>query len=230
MRPSRAGQHGAVLSGLPSSSERGFQATSTDEIVSAAGLSRGALYHHFSDKASPFEAVLEAVEAHLVQRVSESVRAIDPMEALAEGVSAFLDACLDPEVARIALVEAPGVLGWQRWREIDSRYGLGLVIAGLQAALDAGDPPPQPVDPLAQVVFGALTEAAVYVAHTEHPDQARAAVEPVLLSLLDGLRDRPWTGRHPLIRRRELAAYPSATGHAGAPETPSQTKKPCNSQ
>ena len=110
------------------------------------------------------------------------------MEALATGVRGFLDACTDPGLARITLIEAPSVLGWQEWREIDERYGLGLVSAGLQGAMDAGALRPQPVKPLAHLVLGALGEAAMLIANGDDPARVRSEVEPPLLALLDGLR------------------------------------------
>ena len=95
---------------------------------------------------------------------------------------------MDPRLARIVLLEAPSVLGWAEWREIDERYGLGLVMAGLQGAMDAGSLRPQPVKPLAHLMLGALGEAAMVIANSEDPQAAREEVEPSLLALLEGLR------------------------------------------
>jgi hypothetical protein len=104
------------------------------------------------------------------------------------GVGAFLDRCTDPAVIRIALLDAPAVLGWAQWREIDARYGLGLVTFGLQNAMDRGVFARQPVRPLAHLLMGAMAEAALVIANAERPATARDQVEPPLLALLEGLR------------------------------------------
>jgi AcrR family transcriptional regulator len=172
-------------------SERGYAAVGTEEIVQRARVTRGALYHHFADKKDLFRGVHEQMEAEITASVGTelaSAAADDPVEALATGVRSFLDACMDPRLARIVLLEAPSVLGWAEWREIDERYGLGLVMAGLQGAMEAGSLRPQPVKPLAHLMLGALGEAAMVIANAEDPRAAREEVEPSLLSLLDGLR------------------------------------------
>jgi hypothetical protein len=100
----------------------------------------------------------------------------------------FLDACMEPAVLRITLLDAPTVLGWARWRGVDERYGLGLVINGLEYAMAAGALRRQDPRPLAHLLLAAIGEAAQLIAHAEHPEQARAEVEPAMLSMLDGLR------------------------------------------
>src|SRR4051794_27518259 len=142
--------------------ERGYAAVGTEEIVRAAGVTRGALYHQFRDKAELFDAVVVAVEGDVTQRIVTGAlaRAASPADALRAGARAFLEVCAEPEVARILLLDAPGVLGWERWREIGQAHGLGVITAALQAAIDAGEIPAQPVRPLAHLVLGALDEAA----------------------------------------------------------------------
>ncbi len=170
---------------------RGFAAVGTEEIVQRAAVTRGALYHHFEDKRDLFRAVHERVEAEMVASLAREMEAAasgDPFELLVNGVRSFLDTCTDPAFAQIALLDAPTVLGWAEWREIDARYGLGLVTAGLQGAMDAGALTPQPVRPLAHLLLGALGEAAMTVGHAEDPQAERRVVEPALLSLLQGLR------------------------------------------
>jgi hypothetical protein len=95
---------------------------------------------------------------------------------------------MDPAVMRISLLDAPAVLGWAQWREIDARYGLGLVSFGLQNAIDRGTLRPQAVRPLAHLMMGAMAEAAMVIANAVEPERARAEVEPPLLALLEGLR------------------------------------------
>ncbi len=145
-RANRAEQSGATRGTLLTVArelfaERGYAGVGTEEIVQRAKVTRGALYHHFRDKRDLFRAVHEQAEEELAQRIGEQIVAAgttDALEALRTGARTFLDACTDRSVARITLVDAPSVLGWQEWREIDERHGLGLVTAGLQGAMDAG--------------------------------------------------------------------------------------------
>jgi AcrR family transcriptional regulator len=169
--------------------ERGYAEVGTEEIVARAGVTRGALYHHFVDKQDLFRAVHEELERGLVDGIGERIRGIeDPWELIVTGVGAFLDACTDPAVMRIALLDAPAVLGWAAWREIDERYGLGLVSFGLQNAMDRGVLAPRPVRPLAHLLMGAMAEAAMVIANAADPAAARDEVEPPLLALIAGLR------------------------------------------
>ena len=171
--------------------ERGYAAVGTEEVVRRARVTRGALYHHFADKKALFRAVFEDLERELVEELGGRILAIeDPWELLSAGIRAFLELTTDQAVARISLIDAPAVLGWEEWREIDARYGLGLVKAGLQRAMDEGAMTPAPVDPLAHLLLGALGEAGMMVAHAEDRDTARREVEPALLALLEGLRAR----------------------------------------
>ena len=102
--------------------ERGYASVGTEEIVRAAGVTRGALYHQFRDKADLFAAVAEQVEAEIVTRVAEgAVAAVGPVEELRTGMRLFLDACAEPEVERIILLDAPAVLGWEAWRDLAGR-------------------------------------------------------------------------------------------------------------
>jgi AcrR family transcriptional regulator len=172
--------------------ERGYAAVGTEEIVRKAGLTRGALYHQFAGKRELFEAVYETIEREVTERIAaDALVGSDPLEALRAGARAFLDHCLEPEVQRIVLIDAPSVLGWERWREIGARYGLGLIEAALEAAIDAGAISPAPVKPLAHVLLGALDEAAMAVARAEDPAAASDEMDVVLGRMLDGLRSGP---------------------------------------
>jgi AcrR family transcriptional regulator len=169
--------------------EHGYSGVGTEEVVRRAGLTRGALYHHFRDKQDLFRAVFEQTEAEIVATIGARVEGIsDPMELLTTGVRAFLDACGDPTLMRIGLRDAPGVLGWEEWREIGNRHGLGLVTAGLSAAMDAGLIIRTDVRTLAHLLLAALAEASLLIASADDPHAARAEVERTLLALLDGLR------------------------------------------
>jgi AcrR family transcriptional regulator len=170
--------------------EKGFAGVATEEIVRAAGVTRGALYHHFDGKRELFAAVYEEVERQLVERIAASAMAsaADPMEALQAGAEAFLEACEDPAVQRIALLDAPSVLGWERWREIGLRFGFGLVQATLQAAIEAGEVEAQPVGPLAHLLLGAIDEGAMLVARASDGGQTRAQVGASVARFLGALR------------------------------------------
>jgi AcrR family transcriptional regulator len=171
--------------------KRGFAAVGTEELVKKAGVTRGALYHQFDDKKDLFRAVFEQVESEVAQGVAEqALAASDPLEALRRGARLWLDACLDPEVRRIVLLDAPSVLGWDEWRAVGARYGLGLLAAALQGAMDAGAIERQPLMPLAHVTMGALDAAALYVAESDDPAAARKEMEPVLERMLETLRPR----------------------------------------
>jgi AcrR family transcriptional regulator len=169
--------------------ERGYARVGTEEIVARAGLTRGALYHHFPDKQALFAAVHEQLEQELVAGIAATISEVaDPVERLEAGIRSFLDACTDRQWTRITLLDAPTVLGWATWREIDQRYGLGLVSAALAQAMDSGALIRQPVRPLAHIMIGALGEAALLIANAEDPDVARAEVEPILMLLVRSLR------------------------------------------
>jgi AcrR family transcriptional regulator len=166
---------------------RGYAGVGTEEIVRAAGVTRGALYHQFRDKADLFAAVAEQVEAEVSERIAAGARtAADPAEALRAGARLFLDACAEPEVERIILLDAPAVLGWEAWRALAGRYGLGLVRLGLQSAIDAGAIVPQPVAPLAHILIGALDEAALYVAGAEDHAAAKQECAAIFDRILRG--------------------------------------------
>jgi AcrR family transcriptional regulator len=169
--------------------ERGYAGVGTEEIVARAGVTRGALYHHFEDKKDLFRAVHEGFERDLATSIGEQIAGVeDPWEALVRGVRGFLNASTDPALMRIALVDAPVVLGWQEWREIDARYSLGLVSLGLQNAMDRGLLRRQEVRPLAHLLLGSITEAAMMIAHAPDHEAARREVEGPLLALLEGLK------------------------------------------
>lgn len=168
--------------------ERGYDDVATEEIVRAAGVTRGALYHHFGGKAELLEAAYMQLEAESTERVARIVLGSEfesPLAAMKAGVEAFLDECADPELRQIALHDAPAVLGWDRWREIGAANGLGLIEASLGAAIEAGEIRPLPVKPLAHLLLGALDEAAMLVAREEDAT-ARAEVTATLGALLDG--------------------------------------------
>jgi AcrR family transcriptional regulator len=192
--PTKAEQADATRAALSAAArllftERGYAATSTTEIVERAGVTRGALYHHFAAKEELFRAVFEQLEGEVTEHVAEeALTSPDPLEQLRRGTRAYLEACIDPAVQRVVLLDGPSVLGWETWQEIEQRYGYGLVVAGVEAAMAAGLISAQPVEPLAHVLFGALTEAGMVVARADEPRTTRADMEAAMDRLLDGLR------------------------------------------
>ncbi len=172
--------------------ERGYDGVSAEQVVRAAGVTRGALYHHFGGKPELLDAVYEQLEREVTERIARVVLGSElesPLEAMRAGVGAFLDECAQPEVRQIVLHDAPAVLGWERWREIAAANGLGLIEASLAAAIEAGEMRPLPVGPTAHVLLGALDEAAMLAARSEDP-ASRAEAAVVLGALLDGLAVR----------------------------------------
>lgn len=169
--------------------ERGYADVGTAEVVRAAGVTRGALYHHFPDKRALFRAVVVAIEEELLGEVGERLGSTaTPFDALERGMDVWLDACVRPDVQRIVLLDAPAVLGLDGWRELEEQYGLALIRAALTGAMDAGALAPAPVDVLARVLLGALGEAALLVARADDGAATRAQVGEVLARLLEGLR------------------------------------------
>jgi AcrR family transcriptional regulator len=172
--------------------EHGYAGVSTEEIVRRAGVTRGALYHHFRDKQDLFRAVFEAIEQEMAERVAAAaVTEPDPWERQRLATGAFLDNCLDPAVQRIALTDAPSVLGLAAWREIEERYGLALVQMALTSLIEEGLIEPQPVEPLAHLMLGAFTEAGLMIARAEDRVAARAEVGESIERLMHGLRKGP---------------------------------------
>lgn len=167
--------------------ERGYAAVGTPQIADAAGVTRGAMYHQFADKAALFRAVVEKVEEDLTGRLGEAVVAAgaqDPAAALRAASDGWLDASQEPEVRQIVLLDAPVVLGWAGFRDVALEHGLGLTEQLLQAAMDAGQLAPRPTRTLAHVLIGALDEAAMVIATAEDRETARAEVGEVVHALL----------------------------------------------
>jgi AcrR family transcriptional regulator len=168
----------------------GFAEVALETIVRAASVTRGALYHHFADKTELFAAVFEQVEGEVAAHMGEAIAAAnetDPVEVMRLGAGFWLDACSDPEIQRIVLVDAPAVLGWTRWTEIGNRYNIGLVRALLTTAIETGRIPPQPVEATAITVLGAIREVTLYVARAQDHDQARQEAGVVMNRLIHAL-------------------------------------------
>jgi len=130
------------------------------------------------------------VEAEITQRIDPAVSnsgQSDPIVLMKLGAATWLDVCAEPEVQRIVLIEAPAVLGWDRWREISLRYGMGLVQGLVDYGISVGRVVAQPVAPLSHVLIGALDEAALYVARADDPAEARREVGAVIDRLVQSI-------------------------------------------
>lgn len=170
--------------------EQGYVAVGTPEIAREAGVTRGAMYHQFADKAALFLAVLEDVEERVMGELGAAVAAAgatSPAAALRVALDAWLVVCVDPEVRQLVLLDAPSVLGWARFRELTQDYSLGMTERLLRAAVDAGQLADQPLRPLAHVLIGALDEGAMVIANADDEDAARRDVREVLLRLVDAM-------------------------------------------
>ncbi|OBH56669.1 TetR/AcrR family transcriptional regulator [Mycobacterium sp. E2479] len=169
----------------------GFADASLETIVRNAGVTRGALYHHFADKTELFAAVFERVEGEMAARMGEAVAASghsDPVEIMRLCSGLWLDACAEPEIQRIVLLEALAILGWERWSDIGQRYNIGFVTGLLTDAIESGSIPHQPVEATALTIMGALREATLYIARADDQRKARADAGAVMDRLIDALR------------------------------------------
>lgn len=179
-----------VDSALRLFTERGFAATSLDDVVRDARVTKGALYHHFKGgKLALFEAVFEEVDLRLAERTAAATpEGGSPWDLVHSGLDAYLEACADPVVRRIMFQEGPVALGWSRWRELDGCSSRGLLQGVLQALMDAGEIRPQPLDLLTRLLFTTLGEAGMSVAEAGDQDAARAEAKALMIALLEGLR------------------------------------------
>jgi AcrR family transcriptional regulator len=170
----------------------GYDGTGTEQIVAEAQVTRGALYHHFRDKADLFRAVMEEAAGEVARRLTDDQTQLDgsPLEQISDGVSAFLDVCVGGDFQRIVLIDGPRVLGEQAWDQLVERYGRALLEEWLTRAIKAGDMDPVPVRPLARLLIAMLTEASLTIAGAADPAATRAELGVTLTRLLDGLRPR----------------------------------------
>lgn len=167
---------------------QGYDAAATEEIVRRAKVTRGALYHHFRDKRDLFETVFAEVARGIALTIDAQAEPIsDPLQALIEGTRGFLDACLDPAVRRIYLIDAPSVLGWHRWRELDAPHGVRSLREGVASVLVSRPDPAASVEPITFLLSGAFNEAALWVAESRDEKAARREMDRALLVLIERL-------------------------------------------
>ena len=170
--------------------EHGYAGTSLDEVVAQAGVTKGALYHHFADKESLFLAVYERAQQEASDQAVALFLQPDAWSALVDGCRLWIVAHLDPKVRRIVLTDARGVLGWETVRSIETKFSAVALRGALRKAMHAGVVERRPLRPLALMLTGALSEACFYVADAEDPDQALTEVGELVEAMLNGLRAR----------------------------------------
>jgi AcrR family transcriptional regulator len=167
---------------------QGYAATSLDEIVARAGVTKGALYHHFSDKVSLFKAVYERAQQEVSDKAVVEFLQEDSWAALVDGCRLWIEAHLDPAIRQIVLTDARGVLGWEAVRSIETRFSAVALRGALRKAMVAEVLERQPLRPLALMLTGALGEACLYVAESDDTAAALDEVTEVIVSLLSGMR------------------------------------------
>jgi len=166
--------------------ERGYAGAGRELVAERAGVTRGALYHHFPNKETLFRAVVELVEQESSHRIATAAMVgATPLDRLRLGCHEFLDSALDPAMQRIVLVDAPAVLGWEAWREIDARYGYALLREGVAEVVAQPPAVRSSVEVLTHLLLGALNEAAFLVANAEHPRVTRREVGETVDDLLE---------------------------------------------
>lgn len=168
--------------------ENGYTATSIEEVAAQAGVTKGAVYHHFGGKANLFQAVYEEVMREVSDRVVSVFLDPDHWRAVTEGCQLMIDAQLDPAVRRIALHDARSVLSWDVVHLIESRYGAVGIRGALRKAMHGGVIEAQPLRPLALLLAGAISEACFYVADSDDPIVARDEVGRLIVRILEGLK------------------------------------------
>jgi len=171
--------------------ERGYHGTGTPEVVALAGVTRGALYHHFRDKEALFEAVFRQLERELRELSAEPVLhlADDRFRQLQEGTRSFLRiVAARADIQQILLIDGPAVFGWLRWRELGADFTLGDLSLAFSDLMQAGTIRRQPILPLAHLILAALNEASLMIAHSTDAEATRVEVDEALQSLIAGLR------------------------------------------
>jgi len=175
--------------------ERGYAGTSLDEVVAAAEVTKGALYHHYSGKQAVFEAVLERVEAEAVEAIAAEVRREkDPWQKALVGVRSFLEICQQQSYRRIVMQEGPVALGYDRWREIEERNTFGLVRDIVRAVLEQYDVDDSILETFSRLFFGAMSTAGMSVSQSDTPEMVSEQVQTVIALMLAGLRQLAETG------------------------------------
>jgi AcrR family transcriptional regulator len=168
----------------------GYEGTAIETVLQESGASRGSLYHHFSSKETLFDAVLEDIEARVGRETLAAAKATggtDPVEALRAGCVKWVRLASDPVVQRVLLLDAPSVLGWQRWRDMDEQHALGMIRGALQYIAQQGRLQPQLVDMFAHVLFASMNELALVIARAKDPASTSTSAEMAIDELISRL-------------------------------------------
>lgn len=189
-RPSEGAREALVAAAHELFMERDYELVSTEKILERSGVSRGALYHHFPTKLDLFRAVFMASERRVIDRIAARAAAsATPFDALLGLAKGYLRAAEDDEEQRrIGLGQSRAVLGWEGWRLACAELGVGLALAGVSAAIEAGELPPHDPETTAIVLLGAMIDAAMLITVAEDRAAARERSEAVIVDLLQGLR------------------------------------------
>jgi AcrR family transcriptional regulator len=194
LRPrTKAGQREATIRALidvarDRFASPGYAGVSLSEIVAAAGVTKGALYHHFSGKEALFRAVLAEVHQEIADRIAGSAPEADPWLQLVKGCETFLRASTDPEIQQIMLIDAPAVIGWDAWRELDAATSMKQLESVLNELLAHGVIREQPIAPLVHLLSGAMNEAALWIAHSNDQERDLVNTMAALTRMLESLR------------------------------------------
>ncbi|WP_167487822.1 TetR/AcrR family transcriptional regulator [Nocardia terpenica] len=169
--------------------DKGFAGTSMGEVGMLARVTKGAVYHHFTNKQALFRAVLEMVDEQTMRAiVTRSSGADSPWEAAVAGLNAFLDRCLDHDYQQICFLDGPSALGFVQWWEHGERHVEGVLKAVLAALREDRSIVTADVDALGTALYGALTAAALTIARAGDKQAAREVMGRTLIELLEGLR------------------------------------------
>lgn len=185
---SEATRRRIVTAAVKAFGEEGFAAANVETIARAASVTTGAIYHHFAGKAALFRAAAEAVEEEIVALVSARPRGEDPWTDLLDSIGRALDICMRPHIRQIAFIDAPNVIGASEWREIQSRYGLGILIAGLRELEDRKVVATGDVELAARMLLAALIEAAQACATSPHRGESLENAHATLTRFAESLR------------------------------------------
>ena len=164
--------------------KKGYSGANTNELVERAKVTKGALYHHFANKREIYLAVVEDMEQELVEHIEAAGAGRKPWDRLRAMCHAYLEACRDPEFPRMLVLEAPVVLGWKTWCNLEQKYE----VAAFARCLSEAGGLQEPAETLAQVILGALTTGARVIATAEDPEAARGEVQKTIDRLITGLR------------------------------------------
>jgi AcrR family transcriptional regulator len=169
---------------------RGYQKTSIEDIVRHAGVTRGALYHHFDGKLAVFKAVFSDIQRELVEHTTRVALEASggPLDQLEAGCQAFIDFCADPGVRQVFLVDGFTVIGWYDLRQLEADHTLAALRVAVDRAISAGEVAPRPAEPLVAMLFGGLCETAMLIANADHPTATRRAVRDEIHRTVQALR------------------------------------------